>query len=48
MAACGGDEDDGAAVMAIVGSIGVISIRPMLYDLLEKIGVQMDVTSRAG
>ena len=30
--------------MGIVGSIGVISMRPMLYDMLEKIGVRMDVT----
>lgn len=33
-----------AVPMAIVGSIGVISMRPMLYDLLEKIGVRMEVT----
>ena len=30
--------------MGIVGSIGVISMRPMLYELLEKIGVRMEVT----
>lgn len=30
--------------MGIVGSIGVISMRPMLYDMLEKIGVRMEVT----
>ena len=33
-----------AAPMAIVGSIGVISMRPMLYELLSKIGVRMEVT----
>ncbi len=33
-----------AVPMAVVGSIGVISMRPMLYDLLEKIGVRMEVT----
>ncbi len=33
-----------AVPMAIVGSIGVISMRPMLYDLLDKIGVRMEVT----
>lgn len=29
---------------AIVGSIGVISIRPVLQDLLEKAGIHIDVT----
>lgn len=29
---------------AIVGSIGVLSVRPILQDLLNKIGVHMDVT----
>jgi len=33
-----------AVPMAIVGSIGVISMRPMLYDALGKIGVRMEVT----
>ncbi len=33
-----------AVPMAVVGSIGVISMRPMLYELLEKIGVRMEVT----
>ena len=33
-----------AVPMAIVGSIGVISMRPMLYEMLEKIGVRMEVT----
>jgi protease-4 len=43
MAACGATKVV-AVPMAIVGSIGVISMRPMLYDLLEKIGVRMEVT----
>lgn len=43
MAACGATKVV-AAPMAVVGSIGVISMRPMLYDLLEKIGVRMEVT----
>jgi len=30
--------------MGIVGSIGVISMRPMLYEMLEKLGVRMEVT----
>jgi protease-4 len=30
--------------MGIVGSIGVISMRPMLYEMLEKIGVRMEIT----
>ena len=29
---------------AIIGSIGVISMRPMVYEALERIGVQMTVT----
>lgn len=29
---------------ALVGSIGVIAIRPLLYDLLARIGVRVDVT----
>ena len=33
-----------AAPMPIVGSIGVISMRPMLQELLTKIGVRMEVT----
>ncbi len=33
-----------AAPMAIVGSIGVIAMRPMLFELLSKIGVRMEVT----
>lgn len=33
-----------AVPMAIVGSIGVISMRPMLYDMLAKIGVRMEIT----
>lgn len=30
--------------MGIVGSIGVISMRPMLYEMLEKLGMRMEVT----
>ena len=33
-----------AVPMAVVGSIGVISMRPMVYEMLTKIGVRMDVT----
>ena len=33
---------------AMVGSIGVISIRPLVYDLLDKLGVKMSRRSRAG
>jgi protease-4 len=33
-----------AVPMAVVGSIGVISMRPVLYDMLEKIGVRVEVT----
>ncbi len=36
-----------AVPMAVVGSIGVISMRPMLYELLDKIGVRMEV-AKAG
>jgi len=43
MAACGATKIV-ALPSAIVGSIGVISLRPTLYDLLEKLGVRMDVT----
>ena len=43
MAACGATKVV-AVPMAVVGSIGVISMRPMLYELLEKIGVRMEVT----
>ncbi len=42
MAACGATRMM-ALPSSIVGSIGVISIRPNLRDLLEKVGVQMDV-----
>jgi protease-4 len=30
--------------MGIVGSIGVISMRPMVYEMLEKVGVRMEIT----
>jgi protease-4 len=33
-----------AVPMAVVGSIGVISMRPMLYEALAKIGVKVEVT----
>ena len=33
-----------ALPMATVGSIGVISMRPMLYDALERIGIEMRIT----
>jgi len=33
-----------ALPMSIVGSIGVISMRPMLYEMLEKLGVRMEIT----
>jgi len=29
---------------AVIGSIGVLSVRPIVYDLLNKIGVHVDVT----
>ena len=43
MVACGATKTI-AVPMALVGSIGVISMRPMLYDALDKIGVRMEVT----
>jgi protease-4 len=43
MVACGATKVI-AVPMALVGSIGVISMRPMLYEMLEKIGVRMEVT----
>lgn len=43
MAACAANKIV-ALPMAIVGSIGVISMRPMLYEMLEKVGVRMEVT----
>jgi protease-4 len=43
MVACGASKIV-AVPMALVGSIGVISMRPMLYDALDKIGVSMRVT----
>jgi protease-4 len=43
MVACGATQVI-AVPMALIGSIGVISMRPMLYDALEKIGVRMEVT----
>lgn len=33
-----------AVPMSVIGSIGVISMRPMLYDMLAKIGVRMEIT----
>jgi protease-4 len=33
-----------AVPMAVVGSIGVISMRPILYEMLEKIGARMEIT----
>jgi protease-4 len=33
-----------ALPMSIVGSIGVISMRPMVAEMLEKVGVRMEVT----
>jgi protease-4 len=33
-----------AVPMAVIGSIGVISMRPVLYEMLEKIGVRVEVT----
>jgi protease-4 len=33
-----------AVPMALIGSIGVISMRPMLYEMLDKIGVRVEVT----
>jgi protease-4 len=46
MVACGANKVI-AVPMALVGSIGVISQRPMLYDALEKLGVRME-TTKAG
>lgn len=46
MVACGATKII-AVPMALVGSIGVISQRPMLYQALEKIGVRME-TTKAG
>ena len=43
MVACGATKIV-AVPMALVGSIGVISQRPMLYEALEKIGVRMETT----
>jgi protease-4 len=43
MAACGATRII-AVPMALVGSIGVISMRPMLYDALDRIGVRVNVT----
>ena len=43
MAACGASKIV-AVPMALVGSIGVISMRPMLYEALDRIGVRMQVT----
>jgi protease-4 len=35
-----------ALPMSIVGSIGVITVRPLLYDLLRKWGVRVSVTKK--
>lgn len=43
MVACGASKIV-AVPMALVGSIGVISMRPMLYEALDKLGVSMRVT----
>lgn len=43
MVACGATKVV-ALPMAVIGSIGVISMRPVLYEMLEKIGVRMEVT----
>jgi len=43
MVACGATKVI-AIPTALVGSIGVISMRPMLYDMLEKIGVRVEIT----
>ncbi|MEX2246961.1 MAG: signal peptide peptidase SppA [Dehalococcoidia bacterium] len=42
MVACGATKVV-AIPTALVGSIGVISMRPMLYELLEKIGVRVEI-----
>jgi protease-4 len=43
MAACGARKVV-AVPMALVGSIGVISMRPMLHEALDKLGVRMEIT----
>ena len=43
MMACGATKII-ALPTAMVGSIGVISVRPLVYELLDKIGVKMSVT----
>jgi protease-4 len=43
MVACGASKIV-AVPMALVGSIGVISMRPMLYEAMDKLGVSMRVT----
>jgi protease-4 len=43
MVACGASKIV-AVPMALVGSIGVISMRPMLYEALDRLGVRMQVT----
>ena len=45
MAACAG-ERIWALPSSVVGSIGVITARPMVEDLLEKVGVEMLVTKK--
>jgi protease-4 len=43
MVACGATKIV-ALPTAMVGSIGVISVRPLVYELLDKVGVRMSVT----
>ncbi len=43
MVACGANKIV-AVPMALVGSIGVISMRPMLHEALDKLGVRMEIT----
>lgn len=43
MVACGATKVV-AIPTALVGSIGVISMRPMLYEMLERIGVRVEIT----
>jgi protease-4 len=43
MVACGASKIV-AVPMALVGSIGVLSMRPMLHEALDKLGVRMQVT----
>jgi protease IV len=43
MVSCGANKIV-ALPTAIVGSIGVISVRPLVYDMLDKLGVRMSVT----